>query len=289
MRRLPITTITPSTNPTVPSTFEVALDYTQLFHGQEWIAENGTRSPFYTYTSGTAPFGTTLLVATSFTVVDNGTFNGQYTVYTKLSVSDTDPSVLTGGGNTKISVIEALPSYSGPDLSAGSITNISTYLFTITNESSLLMLEGQDNSTRPIELNGRFSSGWGEVVFQNLLRQAQSFAGPSAPTSPFLGQLWYDTINQLMNVYTLSGFQVMNAAAFGGVPFRFTQSAASTTWTVNHNLALASPFTCTTSFFVDTGGGVYKAILPADITYNSANQLTATFSTAYAGNVIVRG
>jgi hypothetical protein len=209
-------------------------------------------------------------------------------VYTKKTPSSLDSNVITGGGNTQIRVNESLPAYSGADLTAGYVTNISTYLLVVTGEASQLVLEQQDLVNRPVELMGRQSTGWGEVMFQNLLRQAQSFAGPSAPANPFLGQLWFDTINELLMIRQLGGWAVTNTAFFGGAPFRFTQSSASTTWTVNHNLGLTAPYVCTFDFFVDSGGGVYKPILPSDVTFVSANQLTATFSQAFTGYAIIR-
>lgn len=297
MRRLQILNIVPSTNPTIPATFEVGLNFTQIFHGQEWISGAGVRSPFYTYDtdSGTGtpppPTGTGLLLATTFEVVENenGKFNGRYTVYTKPSGGGLNSSEVNGSSNTLIRVNEVLPSGTGLELTTGFITNISTYLFSVTGESSLLVLEQQNKQDRPVELMGNRSSGWGEVLFQNLLRQAQSFAGPSAPVNPFLGQLWYDTTNSLLKIKDVSGFNPVNSTFFGGAPYRHTQSVASSTWTVTHSLGLAAPYVCTFDFFVDTGGGVYKPILPSDVTFVNGNTVTATFTNAYTGYAIIRG
>lgn len=296
MRRLQILNITPSTNPTVPSTFEVGLDFTQLFHGQEWIDGSGGRTPFYTYDSDPLtgaplpPLGTGVLLATTFEVVENanGKFNGRYTVYTKPSAGGLNSSELNGSSNTVIRVNEAMSTGVGSELNTGFITNISTYLLSVTGEASILVLEQQNRQNRPVELMGHRSSGWGEVMFQNLLRQAQCFASPTAPANPFLGQLWYDTTNSLLKIRDTSGFNVVNTSFFGGTPFRHTQGTAATVWTVNHGLGLPNPFICTCDFFVDTGGGVFKPILPSDVTFTSANSLTASFTNSFSGHAIIR-
>lgn len=299
MRRLDILNITPSTNPAVPATIEIGLDYTSIFHGKEWIDSSGNRSPFYTYDTDTntvtpsPPAGTTLLVATTFDIIENSKYAGRYTVYTKPDASGlASSSYNSGTGNTTIRVNEAMPSGSGSELTDGYVTHISTYLLTVTGESNLVMLEQQDNDDRPIELVGRLSSGWGEVMMQNLLRLGQSFAGPSAPTNPFQGQLWYDTINSTLKIKQTAlnnnDWIEVNSAFFGGAPYRFTQPFADTTWTVAHNMGLSSPYHATVDFFVNTVDGV-KPILPLDVTFVDANTLTASFSNAETGYAIVRG
>jgi hypothetical protein len=282
MRQLDIITITPSTNPAVPSTFEVAGDFTSIFHGKEWIDEDGVRFPFYDTVAGG-----TLLVATTFDVIGNPKYAGRYTVYTKPTLGGLDSSTYQSGPNrTIVRVNEAMPAGTSGELIIGKITRVSTYLLSIAGESDFVLTEQQSVTDRPIELSGRLTVGWGESMMQNMLRQAQSFAGPTAPENPFLGQLWLDTTTSVLMIRGASAWSIVNAQVFGA-SYRFTQGAASTTWTVNHGLALPAPFHAGFEFFVDTPGGL-KPILPLDVTFNSANQLTATFSNASTGYAIVR-
>ena len=53
-----------------------------------------------------------------------------------------------------------------------------------------------------------------------------------------------------------------------------TQGAVSSTWVVNHNLNFYPNVTV-----VDSGGTIYEG----EIAYNSANQLTLTFSSGFSG------
>jgi hypothetical protein len=57
---------------------------------------------------------------------------------------------------------------------------------------------------------------------------------------------------------------------------------------VNHNLGLVAPYVCFIQVYVDTGGGVYKMMLPSDISFVSANQLTISFTSAQAGIALIR-
>lgn len=289
MRRLQIQSIVPSTTVGVPSTITVDGDFTQLFHGREWIDGSGARSPFYTYTATTAPIGTGVLVATSFEVVQNsGNFNGRYTVITKLSAGGAAPSELISG-DTVIRVNEAMPSGSGAELTSGYVTNISTFMLSIAGEADLLLLEQQNNATRPVEFTGNQTSGWGEVMVQNMLKAVQHYAGAVAPANPFLGQLWFDTANNQLKIYNGASFAVVNFGEY--TPVRIHQATESSTWVVNHDMGLSGPpYIVAFDTFVETppSSGIYKStILPTDVVFTNANSFTLTFSQAYSGYVII--
>jgi hypothetical protein len=286
MRSLNIVNINPAPGGSSPRFFEVAGNVTQLFHGREWIDASGTRYPFWNYTSSTAPTGTRLLVATTFTVTGNPKYNGSYTVYTRTSSGDVLPSEFVGG-NTRIRVIESLPAGSGTELTTGAITDISTYEFTVQGESSILVLEGQYLSTRPVPLIGRYTAGWGEVFQQTMLRSVQNSAGSTAPLNPFVGQIWYNTATGITNIYNGASFTPMNSTLFGA-KYTHTQTTAATTWTVTHNLGVRL---VSVEVYKNTGlssPNDVKSIIPLDITYTSATQLTVTFSNNETGTVIVR-
>lgn len=298
MRRLDILNITPSNISGVPSTITVGNDFTSIFHGREWIDGAGTRQNYDTYDSTgvsapVPPTGTGVLLATTFEIVENAKYRGKYTVYTK--PDDRFFSSTFSAGETTIRVNEALDiTGAGTDLTDGYITNISTYLFTITGEPNFLVLEQQNNDDRTLELFGRQCSGWGEVMLQNMLRQVQCFAGPSAPLGvPFMGQLWFDTITSTLMIkptaLVTNDWIPVNSTFSGspGLSYRHAQGVAAASWVITHNLGLVSPFIAEASFFVNTVDGV-KPILPLDVTYNTANQLTVEFSSAESGYAIVR-
>lgn len=299
MRYYNISSILVSPTPGLPSIIQLSNahgDVTASFHGKEWIDGSLTRYPYYTYDTDPLsptpppPAGTTLLVATTFEITGNtnGKFDGKYTTYTRASISDPVSSEFSAG-YTNVRINEVLATDGTiPELTSGVVTHISTYVIPMVGESSLLVLEQQDYTTRPQELVGRLSAGWGEVITQNILRQAQSFAGSTAPLLPYLGQLWYNTTNSVM--YVCSNpvgpvWSVLNSSVYD--PYVHTQTVASTAWIVTHNFGLASPYIADATFFVSIGAA-YKPIIPSDVSFDSANQLTVTFSTAQSGYAFVR-
>jgi hypothetical protein len=300
MRKYDIALISPSASPATPSVIQLSAtdgNVTASFHGKEWIDASGVRSPFYAFDTDplsvtpAPPVGTVTLVATTFDIGGNTKYNGRYTVYTKQSLGGYEPAEFLAGATT-IRVNETMATNGvGAELTDGYVTNISTYVFNVQGEAPLVVLEQREYESRPIELSGRLTTGWGEVMYQNMIRHVQNFASDTAPPNPFLGQLWFDTISGILKINVAAGaasWQPVSAASVGSA-FRHTQSAPASTWTITHSLSLTTPFIAESSFYIDIGGGVYKPILPSDITYVSANQLAATFSTPEAGYAIIRG
>lgn len=287
MRTLPILSIvhTPLTG---PAYIEVAGNFTSLFHGKEWFdSSTGTRSPYYTYTTATAPYGTKLLPASTFSLKDNQLYDGSYSVYTKQSITDFEPVEFIGG-NTRIRVSQTLSTDgTGSQLTTGTLWNISVYSLVISNETNQLVLETEILDDRPIDLVGRNFSGWGEILLQNQLKMIQQFAGETAPSNPFQGQLWYRPSTTVLSVYNGSSWMAVNTSIVGMV-YRHTQVAASGTWTIDHNLGQR---VVDIQVFKNTGLSApndIKLIFPNDVTFVSANQVSITFSNAESGFAIVR-
>lgn len=292
MRRIPISSISqsganPGTIVVGPTTDNVSGDWTQVFRGRFYRDALGNTQPFYS--SPTPPSGYVLIQATTFSVVDNPSYGGRYTVYTQPSMLGLTSSTY-GGGVTTVRVNEPIGAPLNPaHLTSGFVTNVSTYYITVPPDAPIIIPPEVILENRSVDLPGRSFSGWGEVFLQNLARQAQNFAGPTAPPLPFVGQPWFNTTNSEFRVWNGSSWSLLNGTVFAtSSSFRHEQTVAASTWTVNHGLNLPAPFVAHASFFVDVGGGVYKPILPSDMTYVSANQLTVTFSTPYVGIALVR-
>jgi hypothetical protein len=63
-----------------------------------------------------------------------------------------------------------------------------------------------DISSTNLSLIGRLYRNYGELINENFVKLLENFANSSAPTTPIVGQLWYNTTTGLMNVYRSGGF-----------------------------------------------------------------------------------
>lgn len=292
MRRIPIVNIVPSgINPGIivlDSTADNASgDWTQVFQGKFYRDPLGATQPFYS--SPTPPPGYSLIKATTFTVIDNASYAGRYTVFTQPSMMGL-PSSEFGAGQTTVRVNENIGAPLSPaDATSGYVTNVSTFYITVPPSAPIIIPPEVLIESFSVDLPGRNFSGWGEIFLQNLAKQTQNFAGSTAPTAPFTGQPWYNTTNSEFRIWNGASWELLNGSVFAGAnSYKHIQGVSNSTWTVTHGLGVAAPFIVNHSFYVDIGAGVIKPILPDDVTYVNGNQFTVTFSTPYAGYALVR-
>jgi hypothetical protein len=65
------------------------------------------------------------------------------------------------------------------------------------------LADGQiDNTSTDISLIGKNYSGFGEAINENFVHMLENFANSSAPSTPLAGQLWWDTAEFRLKVYT---------------------------------------------------------------------------------------
>ncbi len=65
------------------------------------------------------------------------------------------------------------------------------------------LADGQiDTNSTDITLIGKNYSGFGESINENFVKMLENFANSSAPANPLAGQIWWDTTNQRLQVYT---------------------------------------------------------------------------------------
>ena len=72
--------------------------------------------------------------------------------------------------------------------------------------------DGTLDTTTDITLIGKNYPGYGETLNENFVRLLENFANTSAPTSPVAGQIWWDTTNSLLKVYTGSAFKNISSS-----------------------------------------------------------------------------
>lgn len=87
------------------------------------------------------------------------------------------------------------------------------YTIKNTDGTTLLLLgDGKvDTNSTSLTLVGKNYSSYGEIWNNNLVKIMGNFANTTAPVAPVKGQLWYDTIEQKLNVYD-NGWEPLNGA-----------------------------------------------------------------------------
>lgn len=89
-----------------------------------------------------------------------------------------------------------------------------SYKINKTNGDLLIdLVDGQiDETSTDITLIGRNYKGFGEKVNENFVKLVENFARSSSPSSPLVGQLWYDTSEERLKIYTGETFKSASGA-----------------------------------------------------------------------------
>jgi hypothetical protein len=72
--------------------------------------------------------------------------------------------------------------------------------------------DGTIDTTTDLTLIGKNYSGYGEAFNENFVALLENFSNATAPTSPLAGQLWWDSSNALLKVYTGSTFKTVSSS-----------------------------------------------------------------------------
>lgn len=87
------------------------------------------------------------------------------------------------------------------------------YTINKTNGSVIATIaDGTIDNTTDLTLIGKNYSGYGELLNENLVKLLENFASGSAPSNKLAGQLWWDTTNSLLKVYTGTAFKVISGS-----------------------------------------------------------------------------
>jgi len=79
--------------------------------------------------------------------------------------------------------------------------------------------DGVVNTQTDLSFIGKGYAGYGELIAENFLHLLENFSAPTEPSKPIQGQLYYDSTNNRLKVYTGTLF----IPAGGNVPYQSTQ------------------------------------------------------------------
>jgi hypothetical protein len=88
-----------------------------------------------------------------------------------------------------------------------------------TNGNLLVSIgDGTINSqVSPLQLPGRNVAGYGQILNENLVHLLENFANSTEPVNGILGQLWFNTNTNQINIKTQQGFRPLTVAFKSGV------------------------------------------------------------------------
>ena len=90
-----------------------------------------------------------------------------------------------------------------------------------TNGTQLVSIDdgAVDTETTNLALIGRLYRNYGELVNENFVKLLENFANSTAPTAPLIGQLWFNSSTGVLNVYRSTGFLgLANISSSGAQP-----------------------------------------------------------------------
>ena len=82
--------------------------------------------------------------------------------------------------------------------------------------------DGVINTQTDLSFIGKGYAGYGESIAENFLHLLENFSNSTAPTKPIKGQLWFDSANNRLKVYTGADF----VPSGGNVPYQATEPSA---------------------------------------------------------------
>ncbi len=69
------------------------------------------------------------------------------------------------------------------------------------NKTPVTVFDNTSNADTSINFPGRNVTGYGQIIAENFLHLLENFASGSAPTNPVEGQLWYDSLNGILQIW----------------------------------------------------------------------------------------
>jgi len=88
-----------------------------------------------------------------------------------------------------------------------------SYTINKSNGQSIIVSDGTvDTSSTSLTLIGKNYAGYGAFLNDNFVRMLEHFANNTGPANPLTGQLWWDTTNNILKVYSGTSWKISTGA-----------------------------------------------------------------------------
>jgi hypothetical protein len=154
-----------------------------------------------------------------------------------------------------------------------------SYTINLTNGSALIpggLSDGTvDTSHSPLTLIGKNYAGYGQFLNDNFVHLLENFAYTTSPSNPLVGQLWWDTTNNILKVYTgnttggNTGWKVSTGATSASTQPTDLSASGGDLWFDSVNQQLK----------VWNGTGTWVTIGPPSVTQAIPNNYTGAIPT----------
>lgn len=108
------------------------------------------------------------------------------------------------------------------------------------NTTPITVFDQTSNTETSLTFPGRQVSGYGKTIAENFLHLLENFANAAAPRNPVEGQLWYDTDNNLLQVYDSVDWKAAGGVQKSPIQPDVSTAQAGELWvdTVNQQLRI---------------------------------------------------
>ena len=90
-----------------------------------------------------------------------------------------------------------------------------SYNINVATVGTLVIADGTKNNSTSLTLVGKNYPGYGTYIIQDLVNLLQNWTGTNQPASPVTGQLWYNTNNNVLQIYTGTVFKNITCVTSG--------------------------------------------------------------------------
>ena len=135
-----------------------------------------------------------------------------------------------------------------------------------------VVADGTIDTTTSLQLPGKLFQNYGEPINENLIKLLENSASGTAPSAPLAGELWWDTTNSKLKVYSGSAF--VEIATSNSININEITSADSSEVIVNDSLSITGSLSVNT---IDTN----------TISSNDSTQVTIDDGFRIKGTVVM--